>query len=59
MRAVFLGFATLFLAAQAPAPAYGALGLGPGTTGSGDTAGVGGTPGMALQALMGTGVMGG
>lgn len=35
------------------APAFGALALGPGTNGAGNTGG------MALQALMGTGVNGG
>ena len=41
------------LAANAPPPAYGALALGPGTSGAGNTGG------MQLQSLLGTGVMGG
>jgi hypothetical protein len=41
------------LGANQPAPAFGALALGPGVTGAGNTGG------MALQALMGTGVSGG
>jgi hypothetical protein len=42
----------LLTANQTP-PAFGALAMGPGTNGAGNTGG------MALQALMGTGVMGG
>lgn len=42
------------LAANTSAPAFGALALGASTT-----PGAGGTGGMALQALMGTGVAGG
>ena len=41
------------LVANQPPPAYGALALGPGTPGTGTTGG------LALSALMGTGVMGG
>lgn len=41
------------LAAGQTAPAFGALAMGPGSTGAGNTGG------MALQALMGTGVAGG
>ena len=41
------------LAANQQAPAFGALAMGEGVTGAGNTGG------MALQALMGTGVMGG
>ena len=41
------------LAANQTAPAFGALAMGPGTNGAGNTGG------MALQALMGSGVMGG
>lgn len=41
------------LAANQGAPAFGALAMGPGETGAGNTGG------MALQALMGTGIMGG
>ena len=41
------------LAATAPAPAYGALALGPGTSGAGNTGG------MALNMLLGQGVAGG
>ncbi len=41
------------LSSNQTAPAFGALAMGPGETGAGNTGG------MALQALMGTGVMGG
>ena len=42
------------LSANQTAPAYGALAMGPGTNGAGNTGG-----GMALQALLGQGVYGG
>ena len=41
------------MAANQQAPAFGALALGPNVTGMGNTGG------FALQALMGTGVLGG
>jgi hypothetical protein len=41
------------IAATQPAPAYGALALGPGTSGQGNTGG------LALQALLGQGISGG
>jgi hypothetical protein len=41
------------LAADQTAPAFGALAMGQGVTGAGNTGG------LALQALMGTGVVGG
>jgi hypothetical protein len=41
------------LAANQPPPAYGALAMGPGVSGSGNTGG------MALQALLGQGISGG
>lgn len=41
------------MVANQTAPAYGALAMGPGTNGQGNTGG------MALQALLGTGVAGG
>lgn len=43
----------MMLAAGQTAPAFGALAMGSGVTGSGNTGG------LALQALMGTGVLGG
>jgi hypothetical protein len=41
------------LASNQEAPAFGALALGPGTNGAGNTGG------MSLQALMGSGISGG